>query len=39
MKINPMPKSGEDAFIEREAPVARQEIKVREKHAKTFDEL
>jgi hypothetical protein len=39
MKINPMPKSGEDAFMEGEAPVARQKVEVREKHAKTFEEL
>jgi hypothetical protein len=34
-----MPKSGEDAFIEKKAPVARQKVKTKEKHAKTFDEL
>jgi hypothetical protein len=39
MKINPMPKSGEDAFIEKKAPVVRQKVEAREKHAKTFEEL
>jgi hypothetical protein len=34
-----MPKSGEDAFMKGEAPVARQEVETREKHAKTFEEL
>jgi hypothetical protein len=34
-----MPKSGEDAFMEKEAPVTRQEVETREKHAKTFEKL
>jgi hypothetical protein len=39
MKINPMLKSGEDAFMEKKAPVARQEVEAKEKHAKTFEKL
>jgi hypothetical protein len=39
MKINLIPKNGENAFMKREIPVARQEVKARKKHAKIFEEL